>query len=85
MTFERGSDSCYAKIVILREERTVLGIHYLGPNAGEVMQGFALAVRLKLKYEDISETIGIHPTTAEELVRLPYTKRENPTATYEGC
>ena len=37
LTFERGSDSCYAKIVILREERTVLGIHYLGPNAGEVM------------------------------------------------
>lgn len=63
----------------------MLGIHYLGPNAGEVMQGYAIAVRCKLKYEDIEETIGIHPTTSEELVKMKYTKREMPDIEYEGC
>lgn len=43
----------YAKIIVLRKERTVLGIHYLGPNAGEVMSGFSLAVRCNLTFEDI--------------------------------
>ena len=35
----------------MRKERTILGIHYIGPNAGEVMQAYSLVVRLKLTYE----------------------------------
>ena len=75
----------YAKVIILREERTVLGIHYLGPNAGEVMSGFALAVNCNLKYEDISDLVGIHPTTGEELVKMKFTKREKQDLEYSGC
>ena len=37
LTFNHYEDNSYVKIVIKREERTILGIHYLGPNAGEVM------------------------------------------------
>lgn len=85
MTWDHPSSACYCKIIVLKEERTILGIHYLGPNAGEVMQGFAVCVRLGLKYEDLSETIGIHPTTAEELVTLEFTKEENPNAEKDGC
>lgn len=85
MTWDHPSNACYSKIIILKEERTILGIHYLGPNAGEVMQGFAVVVRLGLKYEDVSDTIGIHPTTAEELVTFEFTKEENPDANKEGC
>lgn len=84
VNWEHEAD-CYAKIICLRKERTVLGIHYLGPNAGEVMSGFALAVRCKLTYEDVHDTIGIHPTTGEELVKIKFNKREKPTAEYEGC
>ena len=42
-----------------------LGIHYLGPNAGEVMQGFAAAMKCGLTKALLDSTIGIHPTTAE--------------------
>jgi thioredoxin/glutathione reductase (selenoprotein) len=80
-----SSNSCYTKIIVHIPDQRILGIHYIGPNAGEVMQGYSIAVRLRLKYEDLAETVGIHPTTAEELVGLTTTKRESPDATNEGC
>jgi len=43
----------------------VLGLHYLGPNAGEVMQGFGLAFQFACTKEHIDQLVGIHPTTAE--------------------
>jgi len=43
----------------------VVGFHVLGPNAGEITQGFALGVRLGAKKSDFDDLIGIHPTTAE--------------------
>ena len=58
----------------------MLGIHYLGPNAGEVMQGFAISMKIGVTYHDIIDTIGIHPTTAEELVKDAKTKRQSETA-----
>lgn len=85
MTWDHPANACYAKIIVLKKERTVIGIHYLGPNAGEVMQGFAVVVRCGLSYEDVTDTIGIHPTTAEELVTMEFTMEENPDAVKEGC
>lgn len=49
---------------ILSQER-VIGFHYLGPNAGEVTQGFALGIKLGATKADFDATIGIHPTCAE--------------------
>lgn len=43
----------------------MVGFHVLGPNAGEITQGFALGVRLGAKKSDFDDLIGIHPTTAE--------------------
>lgn len=82
---KRGSNTCYVKVIVWISDDRVLGIHYLGPNAGEVMQGFSIAVRLHLKYSDLKETVGIHPTTAEEIVTLTTTKRLSPDAQKEGC
>ena len=53
-----------------KKSRSILGIHYFGPNAGEIMQGFALAVHTNMKYETLHSLVGIHPTVAEELVNL---------------
>jgi len=50
----------------------VLGMHYLGPNAGEVIQGFGTAVRLGATYDDVYSTVGIHPTTAEKFTTATY-------------
>lgn len=46
-------------------QERIVGFHYLGPNAGEVTQGFALGVKLKATKEDFDSLIGIHPTCAE--------------------
>lgn len=43
----------------------IIGFHYFGPNAGEVTQGFAAAVKLGITKADLDATVGIHPTCAE--------------------
>jgi thioredoxin reductase (NADPH) len=43
---QRDTSNCYVKVVCQRNEpRTVLGMHFVGPNAGEVIQGFAVAIK----------------------------------------
>jgi len=51
----------------------VVGFHYLGPNAGEVTQGFALALKLKATKQNFDDLVGIHPTCAEEFTSLSVT------------
>ena len=43
----------------------MIGFHVIGPNAGEVTQGFAVALKLGATKADFEATIGIHPTCAE--------------------
>jgi thioredoxin/glutathione reductase (selenoprotein) len=66
----RSHSQGFCKAIVNRHTDRVLGLHYLGPNAGEVMQGFGTAMKLGCKFEDIVETVGIHPTTAEEFTTL---------------
>ena len=49
---------------LLCQER-VVGLHVVGPNAGEITQGFTVGMRLGAKKSDFDESIGIHPTCAE--------------------
>jgi len=60
---------CFAKLVCLKSAgERVIGLHYVGPNAGEILQGFALAVTLGVTKSDFdSRALGIHPTDAEAL------------------
>lgn len=52
----RVNDLCYSKVIVDKsDDETVLGIHYAGPNAGEVMQGFALALIRKTTFEELQE------------------------------
>lgn len=61
----------YAKIVCNKADNNrVVGFHFLGPNAGEVTQGFALGMRLGATKRDFDLTVGIHPTNAEEFTLL---------------
>jgi thioredoxin reductase (NADPH) len=50
----------------------VIGFHYVGPNAGEVTQLSAITIKLKATKEDFDDTIGIHPTVAENFTKLEY-------------
>ncbi|XP_031804851.1 thioredoxin reductase 2, mitochondrial isoform X2 [Sarcophilus harrisii] len=83
---ERDASQCYIKMVCLRErEQRILGLHFIGPNAGEVIQGFALGVKCGATYSQMKKTLGIHPTSAEEVVKLWITKRSGLPATVTGC
>ena len=85
-TLPHRIDRCYAKLIVnyLDKER-VIGFHYLGPNAGEVTQGFAAAFHAGLSYKDWQLLVGIHPTTAEEMVTLRLSKRSGLDARKTGC
>lgn len=64
MNYER-SGLCYAKLVVNKADNNrVVGFHFLGPHAGEVTQGFAVALRKGATKEDFDLTVGIHPTSA---------------------
>jgi thioredoxin reductase (NADPH) len=82
---QKNAKQCYIKVVCSLPHEEVVGLHFTGPNAGEVLQGFAVAMRSGLQWSDLQQTIGIHPTCAEEVVKLHITKRsgENPVVT--GC
>ena len=58
------------KLVVERESRRVVGAHMVGPDAGEITQGIAIAVKLGATKEQFDRTIGIHPTAAEEFVTM---------------
>lgn len=58
------------KLVTVGPEQKVVGIHVIGPGADEMMQGFAVAVRMGATKKDLDDTVAIHPTSAEELVTM---------------
>ena len=66
-------DECYLKIIVDTNTGKVLGIHFLGPHAGEVIQGMAVAMKAGCTKEDLDATIGIHPTNAEQFVNMSLT------------
>jgi glutathione reductase (NADPH) len=66
----RNEERIFMKLVVDAASQRVLGAHMLGPDAGEVIQGIAIAVKLGATKAQFDATIGIHPTAAEEFVTL---------------
>ncbi len=58
------------KMIVRRSTDQVLGIHMVGPDAGEIIQGMAVAMRAGATKAVFDSTIGIHPTAAEEFVTM---------------
>jgi glutathione reductase (NADPH) len=58
------------KLVVDRASDRVLGCHMVGSDAGEIIQGFAVALKCGATKAQFDATIGIHPTSAEELVTM---------------
>ncbi|MNO05891.1 Glutathione reductase [compost metagenome] len=58
------------KLVVDADTDRVLGCHMVGPEAGEILQGIAVALKAGATKRVFDETIGIHPTAAEEFVTL---------------
>ena len=58
------------KLVTLAPEERILGAHVIGPGADEMLQGFAVAIRMGATKADFDDTVAIHPTSAEEFVTM---------------
>ena len=65
-----ASGKTFMKLVVERASQRVLGAHMVGPDAGEIIQGLAVAVKLGATKAQLDSTIGIHPTAAEEFVTM---------------
>ena len=64
------SSKAMVKLVCLGKEEIVIGCHIVGQGADELLQGFAVAIKMGAQKKDLDSTIAIHPTLAEELVTL---------------
>ena len=58
------------KLVTAGPEEKVVGVHLIGPGSDEMLQGFAVALRMGATKRDFDDTVAIHPTAAEELVTM---------------
>jgi glutathione reductase (NADPH) len=63
-------ENSFMKLVVDRETDQVLGCHMLGDDAGEIIQGLAIALKCRATKAQFDATIGIHPTAAEEFVTM---------------
>ena len=58
------------KLIVCTETRRILGCHIIAPNAGELIQMVAVAIRMGATKEDFDRTIAVHPTMSEEIVLM---------------
>jgi glutathione reductase (NADPH) len=58
------------KLVCVGPEQRIVGCHLIGTGADEILQGFAVAIRMGATKRDFDDTVAIHPTSAEELVTM---------------
>lgn len=69
-TLSGNTERTFMKLVVDAQSDRVLGVHMVGAQAGEIVQGFAVALRCGATKAQFDATIGIHPTAAEEFVTL---------------
>jgi glutathione reductase (NADPH) len=70
LTVTDKHERTFIKLVVDAASQRVVGAHMIGPDAGEAIQGVAIAVKLGATKAQFDATIGIHPTAAEEFVTL---------------
>jgi len=69
-TLSQSKERTFMKLIVERATDRVVGLHMVGPDAGEIVQGFAVAMRAGATKAVFDSTIGIHPTVAEEFVTM---------------
>ncbi|MDJ0946659.1 MAG: glutathione-disulfide reductase [Kiloniellales bacterium] len=69
-TLSGRDEKAMMKLVVDARTRRILGAHMVGPDAAEIIQGVAIAVKMGATKEDFDATVGIHPTAAEEFVTM---------------
>ena len=70
LTLTKSEEKNFIKLIIDKETDLVIGAHLVSDNAGEIIQGIAIAIKSGATKKIFDETIGIHPTIAEEFVSM---------------
>lgn len=58
------------KLITLKDTGKIIGCHIIGIDSDEILQGFALAIKMGATKNDFENTLAIHPTNAEELITI---------------
>ena len=69
-TLSGVTERTFMKLIVNKSDQKMLGVHMVGPHAGETIQGIAIAIKAGATKTDFDNTIGIHPTAAEEFVTM---------------
>ena len=69
-TLSNINERVFIKLTVEKTSDKVVGLHYIGNDAAEIVQGFSVAIVSGLKKSDFDRTVGIHPSSAEEIVTL---------------
>jgi glutathione reductase (NADPH) len=69
-TMTRHKVKTHMKLIVTGAEEKIVGCHVIGLGADEMLQGFAVAIRMGATKSDFDDTIAIHPVSAEELVTM---------------
>ena len=69
-TLTDNTERTLMKLVVDADTDVVVGAHMVGPDAAEIMQGIAIAIKAGAKKADFNATVGIHPSTAEEFCTM---------------
>ncbi len=70
LTLTNHDEKTFMKLIVDKSTDKVIGVHMLGPDAGEIIQGIGIAIKAGATKTQFDTTIGIHPTTAEEFVTM---------------
>ena len=65
-----NNEKTMMKMIVEKKTNRVIGVHMIGPDAGEIIQGIGIAMKAGASKQDFDSTIGIHPTAAEEFVSM---------------
>lgn len=88
-TLEEHPQQCYVKIVVRKfpnGDEKVIGMHIACPNASEIIQGYAIAMRKGLTMKELTDrTVGIHPTIGEEFALMKAKKSDSGSIVKSGC
>ena len=69
-TISGRDERTFMKLIVDDASDRVVGVHMMGPDAGEIIQGIAIALKAGATKATFDATIGIHPTAAEEFVTM---------------
>ncbi len=69
-TLTENTERTLMKLIVDADSDRVVGAHMVGPDAAEIMQGIAIAIKAGAKKADFDATVGIHPSTAEEFCTM---------------